>query len=256
VIAVCAFAALSGFLFLNTLCLQEVRGYPAVRAGLFMQPMAAMIVVCAPLSGRIVGARGPRLPLAVAGTAIMISGLALTRLAAGTPMSWVVGCYLGFGIGVGMVNPAITNTAVSSMPRSQAGLAAAIASTSRQVGISLGVAVMGSAVLSALHGPVRSGFAEASHAGWWIVAGCGATTLLAGIISTSRWANATAKRTASLLRPGREQVPVRRGGAYRTWKTASKMRVTMADTAREPRQPRRLEKNKNMAISHFCWLWR
>jgi hypothetical protein len=56
--------------------------------------------------------------------------------------------------------------------------------------------------------------------------------------------------------PGREKVPVRRGGAYSTWKTASKMRVTMADTAREPRQPSRLEKNKNLGISHFCWLWR
>ncbi len=210
VIAVCAFAALGGFLFLNTLYLQEVRGYSPLRAGLFMLPMAAMIVVCAPLSGRIVGARGPRLPLAVAGAAIMTSGLALTRLAAGTPMSWVVGCYLGFGIGVGMVNPAITNTAVSSMPRSAAGLAAAIASTSRQVGTSLGVAVMGSALLSALHGPVRAGFADASHVGWWIVAGCGAATLLAGIISTSRWAEATAKRMAGLLPPGSNKVPVPR----------------------------------------------
>ena len=210
VIAVCAFAALGGFLFLNTLYLQEVRGYPVLRAGLFMLPMAAMIVVCAPLSGRIVGARGPRLPLAVAGTAIMASGFALTRLATGTSMSWVVGCYLAFGIGVGMVNPAITNTAVSSMPRSQAGLAAAIASTSRQVGTSLGVAVMGSAVLSALHGPVRADFAEASHVGWWIVAGCGAAILLAGIISTSRWAKATAERTARLLRPDDKKVPVPR----------------------------------------------
>jgi hypothetical protein len=210
VIAVCAFAALGGFLFLNTFYLQEVRGYSALRAGLFMLPMAAMIVVCAPLSGRIVGARGPRLPSAVAGAAIMASGLALTRLATRTPMSWVVGCYLGFGGGVGMVNPAITNTAVSSMPRSQAGLAAAIASTSRQVGTSLGVAVMGSAVLSALHGAVRAGFADASHVGWWIVAGCGAAILLAGIISTSRWADATAKRTASLLPPGSDKIPVPR----------------------------------------------
>jgi hypothetical protein len=47
-------------MFLNTLYLQEVRGYPAVRAGLFTLPMAAMIVVRAPLSGRIVGARAGR----------------------------------------------------------------------------------------------------------------------------------------------------------------------------------------------------
>jgi MFS family permease len=121
VIAVCAFAALCGFLFLNTLHLQDVRGYSALHAGLFMLPMAAMIVVCAPLSGRILAARGPRLPLVVAGLAIMASGAMLTRLATGTPASWLITCYLTLGVGTGMVNPAITNTAVSGMPPSQAG---------------------------------------------------------------------------------------------------------------------------------------
>ena len=199
VIAVCTFAALGGFLFLNTLYLQDVRGYSALHAGLYMLPMAAMVVICAPLSGRITGARGPRIPLVVAGIAIMAGGIMLTRLAANTSASWLIACYLAIGIGTGMVNPAITNTAVSGMPRSQAGVAAAIASTSRQVGTSLGVAVMGSVVLSALHGPLRSGFADASHVGWWIVAGCGAAVLALGVITTSRRAKRTAERTASRI---------------------------------------------------------
>ena len=208
VIAVCAFAALGGFLFLNTLYLQDVRGYSALHAGLFMLPMAAMIVVCAPLSGRILAARGPRLPLVVAGLAIMASGAMLTRLATGTPASWLITCYLALGVETGMVNPAITNTAVSGMPPSQAGVAAAIASTSRQVGTALGVAVMGSAVLSALHGPLRLGFAGASHVGWWIIAGCGAAVLLLAIITTGQWAKATAERAASRTAPGSPKVPV------------------------------------------------
>jgi MFS family permease len=193
-IAVCTFAALGGFLFLNTLYLQDVRGYSALHAGLYMLPMAAMVVICAPLSGRITAVRGPRIPLVLAGIAIMAGGIMLTRLAADTPASWLIACYLAIGIGTGMVNPAITNTAVSGMPRSQAGVAAAIASTSRQVGTSLGVAVMGSVVLSALHGPLRSGFAHASHVGWWIVAGCGAGVLALGVITTSRRAKNTAER--------------------------------------------------------------
>jgi len=208
VIAVCAFAALGGFLFLNTLYLQDVRGYSALHAGLFMLPMAAMIVVCAPLSGRILAARGPRLPLVVAGLAIMASGAMLTRLATGTPASWLITCYLTLGVGTGMVNPAITNTAVSGMPPTQAGVAAAIASTSRQVGTALGVAVMGSAVLSALNGPLRLGFVGASHVGWWIIAGCGAAVLLLAIITTGRWAKATAERAASRTAPGSPKVPV------------------------------------------------
>ena len=56
--------------------------------------------------------------------------------------------YVLFGIGFGMVNAPITNTAVSGMPRAQAGVAAAVASTSRQIGQTLGVAVIG-AVLAA-----------------------------------------------------------------------------------------------------------
>jgi EmrB/QacA subfamily drug resistance transporter len=207
VIAISAFAALAGFLFLNTLYLQDVRGYSALHAGLYMLPMAAMTVVFAPLSGRIVGARGPRLPLIVAGVAILASGLMLTRLASDTPMSWLVATYLVFGMGSGLVNPPITNTAVSGMPRSQAGVAAGIASTSRQVGTALGVAVVGSAVLSALHPPLRLGFAEASHVGWWIIAGCGAMVLVLGLLTSGRWANRTAARTASLLMPASEKVP-------------------------------------------------
>jgi EmrB/QacA subfamily drug resistance transporter len=200
-IAITAFAAVGGFLFLNTLYLQDVRGYSALHAGLLTLPMAAMTAVFAPLSGRIVGARGPRLPLLVAGAAITISGIMLLRLTSTTPVSWLILDYLVFGVGFGLVNAPITNTAVSGMPLSQAGVAAAIASTSRQVGTALGVAIAGSAVLSALAGEFRAGFAAASHVGWLIVAGCGAVVFTVGLISTGQWARGTAQRTADLLMP-------------------------------------------------------
>jgi EmrB/QacA subfamily drug resistance transporter len=208
VIAVCAFAALGGFLFLNTLYLQDVRGYSALHAGLYTLPMAAMTIIFAPLSGRIVGTRGPRLPLLVAGAAITISGVMLLRLTNATPISWLIIAYVIFGIGFGLVNAPITNTAVSGMPRTQAGVAAAVASTSRQVGSSLGVAVVGSAVLSALAGVFRLGFAQASHVGWLIIAGCGVAVFAVGAITTGRWARATAERTAGSLLPAVAQIPV------------------------------------------------
>src|SRR6202044_1076319 len=59
-IAVLAFAVLAGFLFLNTLYLQDGRGYTALHAGLMTLPMAAMISLFAPVSGRLVGTSGPR----------------------------------------------------------------------------------------------------------------------------------------------------------------------------------------------------
>jgi EmrB/QacA subfamily drug resistance transporter len=208
VIAISSFAALGGFLFLNTLYLQEVRGFSPIHAGLYTLPMAVMTLVTAPLSGRAVGARGPRLPLIIAGITMTASGLMLTGLTARTPVGWLLLTYVVFGIGFGTVNAPITNTAVSGMPRAQAGVAAAVASTSRQIGQSLGVAIMGSAVISALAGPLRLGFPRASHVGWWIIAGCGAVVLSVGVLTSGSWARGTAERTAARLAPPDTAAPV------------------------------------------------
>ncbi len=200
-IAICAMAAMGGFLFLNSLYLQDVRGYSALHAGLLLVPMALMMLVFAPLSGRVVGSRGPRLPLIVAGAGIMLAGAGLTMLADQTALAWLIVTYVLFGVGAGVVNPPITNNAVSGMPRSQAGVAAAVASTSRQIGQLLGVAVVGSAVTARIHGPLAASLAAASHVGWWIVAGCGAAVLAGGIVTTTPWANRTAAATAARLAP-------------------------------------------------------
>jgi EmrB/QacA subfamily drug resistance transporter len=205
-IAVCGFAALSGFLFLNSLYLQEVRGFSALHAGLLTLPMAAMTVVFAPLSGWIVGNRGPRVPLVVAGTMLAASGLVLSRLTDSTATPVLLGGYLIFGLGFGMLNAPITNAAVSGMPRSQAGVAAAIASTSRQVGASLGVAIVGTVLTARLVGPLETGFVSAARLGWFIIAGCGALVLALGLITTGRWARSTAEAVAADLEADRATV--------------------------------------------------
>ncbi|WP_329179127.1 MFS transporter [Streptomyces sp. NBC_01477] len=192
-IAVSGFAALGGFLFLNTLYLQDQRGLSALDAGLYMLPMAAMALVFAPLSGRLVGTRGPRIPLILAGAAMTASGVMLAALDAQSSNVLLFTSYVLFGIGFGLINAPITNTAVSGMPRAQAGVAAAVASTSRQVGQSLGVAVLGAALAAGLH-----------EGAWWIIAGCGASVLVLGTLTTGRWARATAERTAGLLAPEAE----------------------------------------------------
>ncbi|WP_345566205.1 MFS transporter [Nonomuraea rosea] len=199
VIAVCGFAALGGFLFVNTLYLQDVLGLSALHAGLYTLPMAGLTVLCAPLSGRIVGNAGPRVPLLVAGATMAASGLILTGLSADTPVWRLMAAYVLFGLGFGMLNAPITNTAVSGMPRTQAGVAAAVASTSRQIGQSLGVAVIGSLVTSAVAGPFATGFPAASHVGWWIIAACGLAIVLLGILTTTGRARRSAARTAERL---------------------------------------------------------
>jgi EmrB/QacA subfamily drug resistance transporter len=198
-IAVCAFAALGGFLFLNTLYLQEVRHYSALTAGLYTLPIAVMTFVFAPLSGRLTGRHGPRLSLLAGGLGIAVGGALLTGLTRGTSMDLLLIAYVIFGIGFGMVNPPITNTAVAGMPAAQAGVAAAVASTSRQVGQTLGVAVVGAVAAAGVTGSVGPGFVQASHLGWWIICGCGVVAVALGLTSTTERANDSAARVAEKL---------------------------------------------------------
>jgi predicted MFS family arabinose efflux permease len=146
--------------------------------------MAGMMLVSAPLSGRLVGSRGPRPSLVAAGAGLVVAAAMLTQLQAGTPIAYVLAAYALFGLGLGLVNPPITNTAVSGMPAAQAGVAAAVASTSRQVGLTLGVAMAG---------------AVAGGSAWWAILGVAAAVLLLGALSTSHWADVTARRTADAL---------------------------------------------------------
>ncbi|MEU9302154.1 MFS transporter [Streptomyces sp. NPDC048269] len=205
VIAVSAFSGMAGFLFLNTLYLQDVRGLDALHAGLYMLPMAALTMLFAPLSGRLVGSRGPRLPLLIAGVAMAASGLLFAAFRAETSTPLMFTGYVLFGLGFGMVNAPITNTAVSGMPRSQAGVAAAIASTSRQTGSTLGVAIVGAVLAAGLAN--GSDFAGATGPAWWIITACGLLVLVVGAATSGQWARATAARTARTLDPATPRTP-------------------------------------------------
>ena len=198
-LAFCAFACFAGFLFLNAIYLQQVRGFSAFHTGLCTLPLALMMMICAPLSGRMVGSHGPLPSLLLAGTGLLLSTLMLTGLSGSTPLILLLTAYALFGTGLGMVNPAITNSAVAGMPLEQAGVAAAIASTGRQVGAAIGVAVAGTVV--AASDSSGSNFARATHPIWWIMTGCGAITLLLGGVSNTRWARASTESIQSLLGP-------------------------------------------------------
>lgn len=142
-IAVCAFGAVAGFHFLNTMYLQDLRGFSPLVAG----------------------------------------SLLLTGLGADTPLAWLLPAYVLIGLGFGLVNAPITNTAVTGMPQSRAGVAAGIASTSRQIGQSLGVAVIGS--LAAVHVAGRPAVVDpTSAAGWWTIVAAGIGVLVLGVAST------------------------------------------------------------------------
>ncbi|HXO57403.1 MAG TPA: MFS transporter [Mycobacterium sp.] len=188
-IAVAAFGAVGGFLFLNTLYLQLGRGFSPLAAGIRVLPIALMTLIFAPVSGRLVGTIGSRVPLLVAGLALAGAGLMLTGATKSTSTLWLTIAYAVFGVGFGLVNTPISTTALGGMPAAQAGVAAGIASAARQTGSTLGVALVGAIVAkSALHA-TSTGLDDS---GWWVVVACGAMIVVVGFLSTTSSAQRSA----------------------------------------------------------------
>jgi EmrB/QacA subfamily drug resistance transporter len=210
--AMCGFGA---FLFVTMLYLQNVRGMSALAAGLCLLPVGGLIVVLSPFTGRLVGDRGPRLPLVVSGAALALGGATSFGFGPHTPLPAVLAVYALFGVAQGTINPPITNSAVSGMPPSMAGVAASVASTGRQTGTTLGVAVCGTIVGTSLaHG--GTAFTTAEHGVWWLLLALGIGTLALGLVSTTAWSASTATRAAATFEAadtGTATVPPRAAAA-------------------------------------------
>ena len=198
-IAVCAFAIYGAFLFMMSLYLQGDRHYSPVHTGLLYLPIAGSSLIFSPLSGRLVGRFGARPSLLVAGVMITAATLLLTTLTATTHVVALIGIFAVFGVGFAMVNAPITTAAVSGMPTDRAGAASAVASTSRQVGVSIGVALCGSLAGAALTATGTTDFAAAARPLWFVAALLGAVITGLAILSTSEPAIRSAERLAPLI---------------------------------------------------------
>lgn len=230
-----SFFIVAGWLFLNTLYLQEVRGYSPLLAGSAALPAFAMMVVTSPLTGRLVARRGTRLPIVVAGLLMMCGAGLLALVQPVSPYWYLAASYLLIGCGYGMVNPPVTTTAMSGMPLSQGGVAGGVLGTVRQVGSTLGVAVLGSVVTSGVHSQLAlrvprahfapavaaklrsvalgsgnlggkglpeaarallaESFSSATHMGWALAAGGGAAICAIAIATTAHATMSAARRS-------------------------------------------------------------
>lgn len=200
-IALCAFAGWAAFLFMMSLYLQGERGYSAMATGLIYLPISIGALVFSPLSGRLVGRFGNRPPLLIAGTMITAAAAMLMFLTPATPVWALLMIFAAYGIGFAMVNAPVTNAAVSGMPRDRAGAASAITSTSRQVGVSIGVALCGSVAGSAL-AATHVGFTDAARPLWIINVVLGLVITVLAVTSTSARAARSAQQLAPLIESG------------------------------------------------------
>lgn len=198
VTAVSAFAAWGAFLFIMSLYLQTERQYTPMQTGLIYLPIAVGALVFSPISGRLVGRYGARPSLLVSGVLITAASAMLTFLTPTTPVWELLIVFTVFGIGFSMVNAPVTNAAVSGMPLDRAGSASAVTSTSRQVGVSIGVALCGSLTGTALT-TVNADFAAAARPLWLTCVALGVVIVVLAWFSTSPRAIRSAERLAPLI---------------------------------------------------------
>lgn len=149
-LAIVTFVLMSGFLFLNTIYLQQVRDLSALQAGLMTLPLMVAIAIVAPLSGRFLAKHGPIRPMSVSPFFAMVAFGMMIGAHAYSSFTYLLVAYVLLGISLGLVNPTITHTSVAAIPSAQAGVASAITSASRQIGSALGVAVLGSVAVTAM----------------------------------------------------------------------------------------------------------
>jgi len=135
--------AMFGVFFFLSLYMQNILGYSPVKAGAAFLPMTVLIIIVAPLAGRLSDRRGSRWLLTGGMALLALQLFYFSRLGAHEGF-WdlVPGMLLG-GVGMASVMAPASAAALSAVPVDQAGVGSAVLNSSRQLGGSIGIALMG-----------------------------------------------------------------------------------------------------------------
>jgi EmrB/QacA subfamily drug resistance transporter len=137
-----SFSMLAMFFFL-TLYMQNVLDYSPLEAGVRFLPTTLMVIVVAPIAGRLTDSIGPR-PLITGGlTLVAVSQLWQSFLTPTSGFDFLLPGFVLMGIGIALVMSPMSTAAMNAVDQTKAGVASGILSMSRMVGGTLGVAVLG-----------------------------------------------------------------------------------------------------------------
>ncbi len=148
-----AFFTLFGFIFIVTQYFQFVRGYSTLSAGVHTLPFAVFAGVTAPIAARLALRFGPRRVVGTGLLTMMIGFIIIGFCSADAAYFGPVIISMAFiATGLALVTSPSTAAVMSSLPKEKAGAGAAVNDTTREVGGTLGVAVVGS-VFASLYAP-------------------------------------------------------------------------------------------------------
>jgi EmrB/QacA subfamily drug resistance transporter len=168
--------AMFGIFFFNSLFMQNVLGYSPIQTGAVFLPMTMLIILIAPQAGRFSDKIGSRWLIGGGMTLLTISLLLFARLHQGSTFWNILPALLVGGTGMALTMTPATAAAMSSVPVDKAGVGSAVLNTARQIGGSLGIAIMGAVVASHIHVGRRdprylSEFVSGYHNGLYLAAG-------------------------------------------------------------------------------------
>jgi EmrB/QacA subfamily drug resistance transporter len=156
-------ATLGGAMFLLVIFLISVLGYSELRAAVAITPMALVALVVGPFCGRLTDRIGPRLPAAVGAAFFGVGMLLLARLNGDSTLLDTTWRVLFVGAGMGLVFPSVSSAAMGSLPPAVAGVGSGALNTLRQVGFSLGVALLVAIFTSQMTTNLHNAAREARH---------------------------------------------------------------------------------------------
>jgi EmrB/QacA subfamily drug resistance transporter len=175
--------AMFGIFFYNSLFLQRVLGYGAIKTGATFLPMTLLIIFVAPLAGRLADRVGAR--WLMAGGMVLLTGSLLLFATLDQRSSWwniLPGLVVG-GLGLATVMAPTTATAMSAVPVDKAGVGSAVINSMRQVGGSLGIAVMGALLATTVSvSPFSAKYAAQFVPGYHRALEVGAAILIVGAV--------------------------------------------------------------------------
>lgn len=149
--------AMMGSLFFLVQFLQNVQGYTAFETGLRTLPTSVSMFVIAPFVGWLTARIGPRLLILLgalfAATSLFLIALTLQPDTSYALLWWQIAL---FGVGCGFMMTPLTAAVLTATPQERSGLGSSLLNTSRQVGITLGVAVLGAVVSQQFPGNIAA----------------------------------------------------------------------------------------------------
>jgi EmrB/QacA subfamily drug resistance transporter len=139
---VVSFAMLAMFFFM-ALYMQNILGYSPLEAGIRFLPATVVIIVAAPIAGRLTDRIGARLPIAFGLTLAALALYLQSRIGVDTGYGYILPTFAVMGLGIGFTMSPMSTAAMNAVNESKAGVASGILSMSRMVGGTFGVAAVG-----------------------------------------------------------------------------------------------------------------